>query len=176
MQEFAVNYDVQPIILRCSVIAGPGQFGKVDQGVFTLWIANHYFRQPLQYTGFDGRGRQVRDLLHIDDLCGLILQSLERQDLYTGKVFNVGGGLKNSVSLREMTGICQAITGNRVPIGSVSETSKVDVPLFISDCSRICSELTWRPKHCVETIVRDTVQWIADNEADLKPIFVREGI
>ena len=55
VQEFAVNYDVKPIILRCSVIAGPGQFGKVDQGVFMLWIANHYFRQPLQYTGFDGQ-------------------------------------------------------------------------------------------------------------------------
>src|SRR5690606_7583876 len=54
VQEYAEAYGVPAVINRCGVIAGPGQFGKVDQGVFTLWVANHYFGKPLRYTGFGG--------------------------------------------------------------------------------------------------------------------------
>lgn len=60
------------VINRCGVIAGAGQFGKVDQGVFTLWVANHFFGKPLKYTGFGGTGAQVRDLLHPSDLFRLL--------------------------------------------------------------------------------------------------------
>jgi len=69
VQEFAHAYGLQAVILRCGVIAGPGQFGKADQGVFTMWVAHHYFNVPVRYIGFGGEGKQVRDLLHIQDLC-----------------------------------------------------------------------------------------------------------
>ena len=62
IQEYVHAYGMRAIINRCGVIAGPGQFGKVDQGVFTLWVANHVFGKPLKYTGFGGQGKQVRDL------------------------------------------------------------------------------------------------------------------
>src|SRR5207253_150096 len=72
IQEFTAAYGLDATIYRCGVIAGPGQFGKVDQGVFTWWIAHHYFKKPLEYTGFGGQGKQVRDLLHPLDLFDLI--------------------------------------------------------------------------------------------------------
>src|SRR5207302_2093552 len=89
IQEYAYAYGLQALINRCGVIAGPGQFGKVDQGVFTLWVANHYFRRPLKYTGFGGRGKQVRDLLHPLDLFTLLKQQLLDISSYSGQVFNV---------------------------------------------------------------------------------------
>jgi len=66
------NYGIKGVINRCGVIAGPWQFGKVDQGVFTFWLLAHYFKNKISYIGFKGLGKQVRDLLHIDDLCALV--------------------------------------------------------------------------------------------------------
>lgn len=68
IQEYVRAYGLKAVINRCGVICGPGQFGKVEQGVFTLWVVNHYLRKPLKYTGFGGKGKQVRDILHPKDL------------------------------------------------------------------------------------------------------------
>ena len=106
-QEFVAAFGLRAIVNRCGVIAGPGQFGKVDQGVFTLWVAHHLFGQPLRYTGFEGRGQQIRDLLHPDDLFALILRQADRLVAQSGGVFNVGGGPAGAVSLREYTALCQ---------------------------------------------------------------------
>ncbi len=64
------------VIDRCGVIAGPWQMGKVDQGVFTHWMLAHHFRKPLSYIGFGGKGKQVRDLLHVEDLVDLVERQL----------------------------------------------------------------------------------------------------
>ena len=64
------------MIDRCGVIAGPWQMGKVDQGVFTHWMLAHHFRNPLTYIGFGGEGKQVRDLLHVEDLVDLVERQL----------------------------------------------------------------------------------------------------
>ena len=75
LQEYAQSYQMPLVINRCGVLAGPWQMGKVDQGVFTFWVARHLLGLPLRYTGFGGLGKQVRDLLHIDDLFALIAQA-----------------------------------------------------------------------------------------------------
>lgn len=84
LQEYSAQYDMPAIIDRCGVIAGPWQLGKVDQGVFTFWLASHYFKKHLKYIGFDGHGKQVRDLLHIDDLTDLI-------EIQVGLLCSTGG-------------------------------------------------------------------------------------
>ncbi len=170
LQEFVSQYGLRALILRCSVVAGPGQFGKADQGVFTMWTANHYFKRPLQYTGFGGQGKQVRDLLHIGDLCDFVLNTVDNQELYGGNIFNCGGGPANSVSLAELTRICQTVTGNRVSIAGSSETSPVDVPLYISDCARLHAKVGWKPTRSVQAIVADTFEWIRTNESTLKNV------
>ena len=76
IEEYRAGLGVPAVIDRCGVIAGPWQMGKVDQGVFTHWMLAHHFGQPLSYIGFGGAGKQVRDLLHIDDLVDLVERQL----------------------------------------------------------------------------------------------------
>ncbi|MGB8509063.1 MAG: NAD-dependent epimerase/dehydratase family protein [Pyrinomonadaceae bacterium] len=172
IQEYVATYGMRAVINRCGVIAGPGQFGKVDQGVFTLWVANHFFNKPLKYTGFGGEGKQVRDLLHPADLFRLITKQLDTLDTCSGEVFNVGGGHQISTSLRELTGLCREVVGNRVPIVEEQETASVDIPLYISDYAKAARVFDWRPAHDVTAIVRDIHRWLRLNETQLKPIFV----
>ncbi|CAM6002073.1 unnamed protein product [Sphagnum balticum] len=131
IQEYADNSGLKAVINRCGVIAGPGQMGKVDQGVFTLWVARHFFGLPLNYIGYGGSGKQVRDLLHIDDVCALIEKQFKQGPVSPASVYNVGGGRKGSTSLLEFTRLCQAQTGRSVPINGVAETSSVDVPWIL---------------------------------------------
>ena len=100
IQEYVFSYGMRALINRCGVIAGPWQMGKVDQGVITLWVARHYFGQPLRYTGFGGHGKQVRDILHVHDLFDLLQLQLEAPERWDGRVYNVGGGNDGSVSLQ----------------------------------------------------------------------------
>jgi CDP-paratose 2-epimerase len=168
-QEYAAAFGVKAIIDRCGVIAGPGQFGKVDQGVFTLWVLSHYFKKPLRYTGFGGQGKQVRDLLHPADLFDLVCRQLASISDHSGEVFNVGGGPDVSVSLRELTGICSELLGE-MPIGSDPETSWVDVPLYVSDCAKARKAFGWRPARGVRTIVTDIIEWVRANESALRSL------
>ncbi len=171
LQEYVETYRMKAIINRCGVIAGPGQFGKVDQGVFALWVANHYFGKPLSYTGFRGRGKQVRDLLHPRDLYRLIRKQMEKMDPHSGQVFNVGGGRPVSVSLKEMTALCRKVTGRQMEVKSDSRTAGVDIPLYLSDFSKARKAFGWSPEKTVENIISDIYNWIHSQESQLKPLF-----
>ncbi len=171
VQEYATTYDLPAVIDRCGVIAGPGQFGKVDQGVFTLWVANHYFGRPLRYTGFGGEGKQVRDLLHPGDLHALLARQISALDSLRGERFNVGGGLDVSVSLRELTELCQDVVGAEVPVTSEPATSPVDIPFYVSDAGRVRERFEWQPERGVRAIVSEIHQWLGAHEAALRPLF-----
>lgn len=161
--EFAARFGVRSVINRCGVIAGPWQLGKVDQGVFTHWMLAHEFGKPLSYIGYGGSGKQVRDLLHIDDLTDLIEEQLLDPDHWAGRTFNVGGGPEVSLSLLEATRICARLTGNRIEIGSVPGDRDGDVPLYISDCSRLFAHTSWRPKRDAECVLADIHTWLEAN-------------
>jgi CDP-paratose 2-epimerase len=170
IQEYVHSYGLRAIVNRCGVIAGAGQFGKVDQGVFTLWVAHHFFGKPLTYTGFGGTGKQVRDLLHPHDLYDLIRRQVQGIAGAAGETFNVGGGARVSTSLLELTAHCQEIVGRAVPVDARPETSDVDIPWFVTDARRAGSAFGWRPHYSVEDIVRDIFAWIETNQAELRPI------
>ena len=89
---------------------------------------------------------------------------------FDGKIYNVGGGLENSASLLEMTKICQKITGNTITIASEAATRTADLRIFITDNTRIESEIGWKPKKSVETVFQDIYNWIKDNEKQLETI------
>lgn len=171
IQEYADTYGLRAVINRCGVIAGSGQFGKVDQGVFTLWVANHYFKKPLRYTGFGATGRQVRDLLHPDDLFDLIERQVPRLNEARGAVYNVGGGVEGSVSLQELTALCRDVVGEEVPIAEDRSTSPVDIPLYISNNARASRDFGWTPRRSVRYIVEEIASWLRQNEQELRPIF-----
>jgi len=169
-EEFREFFDVNYVINRCGVIAGPHQMGKVDQGVMTLWVARHYWNRDVAYFGYGGTGKQVRDAMHILDLFDLVDYEIHNFDKVSGRIFNAGGGLASSVSLQELSGICAEVTGNKVGASAVAENRKGDIPLYITDNTKITNEIGWAPKRNVKDIVTDTFNWIHKNEKQLKPI------
>lgn len=161
IEEYRAAFGLPAVVDRCGVIAGPWQMGKVDQGVFTHWMLAHKFGNPLSYIGFGGSGKQVRDLLHVEDLVDLVERQLLAPERWDGRVLNVGGGRECSLSLLETTAICRELSGNEVPLTPVQETRQGDVPVYISDCSRIFAFDEWRPQRSAEHVLADIHEWIA---------------
>lgn len=166
--EYRDAYGLRAVINRCGVVAGPWQMGKVDQGVFTYWMLAHHFRRPLQYIGFGGQGKQVRDLLHVEDLVDFLDEQIVHRDPWDGVTVNVGGGTATSLSLLETTALCQEITGHRVEMASIRETRPGDVPAYISDCRRLANLSEWRPLRTVRDVLTDIHEWICASEKDLR--------
>ncbi len=171
VQEYVHAYNLNAVINRCSVVCGPGQFGKVDQGVFTLWVINHFLKKGLKYTGFGGNGKQIRDLLHPNDLFNAINCQFEKKDDLSGEIFNLGGGENNSVSLLELTRLCREVTQNEIPIKNVPETASVDIPLYITNYRKAFQTFNWKPEYSVTDIVHDIYDWLKNNEDIIKTIF-----
>ncbi len=161
---------MKSIINRCGVISGPWQMGKIDQGVLILWLARHYFKQSLTYIGYGGKGKQTRDVLHADDLFDLIDDQVNNLDKYNGMTLNVGGGLDCSFSLLELTALCSQITGNKIQINALLENRPADVPIYISDSSRLFNCSDWRPKRDLPNLINDSFVWIQQHEKELKTI------
>jgi CDP-paratose 2-epimerase len=168
IEEYRETYGVRAVIDRCGVVAGPWQMGKVDQGVFTYWMLAHHFRRPLRYIGFGGAGRQVRDLLHVEDLVDLIDLQLTAAAEWDGFAGNVGGGREISLSLRETTELCAEITGAAVDVTTADESRPGDVPVYISDCARLFARTDWRPQRGAREILADIHRWIRENEAAVR--------
>ncbi len=167
IQEYSAFYNLDAAVTRFGVIAGPRQMGKTDQGVVTLWMAKHYWKQSLKYIGYGGLGKQVRDILHVDDLCNLIDLQIHNIALFNGKVFNAGGGISSSASLQEMTQICEEISGNKISIGSDPVNRPADLRIFVTDNSKIESETSWKPQKNVKDVFSDIYTWINENEHKL---------
>ncbi len=170
LQEYISMYGIKGVINRCGVIAGPWQFGKVDQGVFTLWMLAHYFKRELRYIGFGGRGKQVRDLLHVDDLFELINLEISSFDKINGKVYNVGGGRQISLSLLETTKLCEEISGNYLDIRRESNNRPGDIKIYLTDNKQALHDLGWQPKRSPSEILLSIYNWIRDKEYLLKHV------
>ena len=166
--EYVDMFGLRAIVNRCGVVSGSWQMGHAEQGVFAHWMLAHVFRLPLAYFGFGGTGLQVRDVLHVEDLADLIDRQLAHPDGLRGEVLNAGGGLANSVSLLEFTRICQTLTGTRLDIASQPETRPGDVPVYITDNTRVEARFGWRPTRSVTAIGADLHRWIVENQETLR--------
>lgn len=170
IQEYIEMYGLRGVINRCGVITGSWQMGKVDQGVVVLWVAKHHYKQPLSYIGFGGKGKQVRDLLHVKDLYRLLEIQMNDMDTHNGEIYNVGGGLERTVSLLELTNLCQKCTGNKIPIKSVNEDRAGDIRIYITDNSKITGKTGWKPEITVDQMIEEISNWIKENSEMLRPI------
>ena len=171
LQEYMDAYGIKAVINRCGVIAGPWQFCKVDQGIFTFWMQAHYFKKKINYIGFGGKGKQVRDLLHVADLFELIdIQSCSL-DKISGEVYNVGGGRDISLSLLELTQLCTLITGNHIKIGSETTNRLGDINIYITNNKKVTTKLGWQPKRNKKQILQDIFNWIKKNEKELQKLW-----
>jgi len=170
IEEYRAGFGLRAVTNRCSVIAGPWQMGKVDQGVVALWVFRHYFGKPLKYIGYGGTGKQVRDMLHVADLCDLVSEQISQFDGWEGWLGNVGGGRDISASLLELTGICRKVLGRQVPVGTEIENRQADLRIFLADSSKLFSRTDWRPRRGVEKIVSDIFDWVRAHEEEIRPL------
>jgi CDP-paratose 2-epimerase len=168
--EYAAQYGVRTLVNRCGVVAGPWQMAKADQGIFTFWITEHHFGRPLRYIGFGGHGKQVRDLLHAEDLADLVALQLAQLERWDGSVYNVGGSAIN-LSLSEATGLAQEVTGRTVAIGQVADTRPGDVRWYVTDNAVVAARFGWRPQRAARRIFEETAEWLRAHERVLAPIF-----
>jgi len=169
LREYVAHFGLRALIDRCGVIAGPWQMGRVDQGIVALWVAAHVYGTPLSYIGYGGK--QVRDVLHVQDLGDLIAAQLNSIDSWNGGIYNVGGGRAVSFSLRELTGLVSRATGQRIEIGLVEEVRPGDVALYLTDATEVCRGFDWTSVRTAADIVEDTARWITDNQDSLHAVF-----
>ena len=168
IKEFFFENKLKYIINRFGVIAGPWQFGKQDQGFVPLWIAKHIIKKKLSYIGFGGRGNQVRDIIHIDDVCQIVLLQIKNLKKIYNKTFNIGGGPKNTVSLKNLTSKCQIITNNKIKIGKIPKTSIFDIPYYVTNNNKIIKFYKWSPNKSINLIIKDIYTWLTTNKLMLK--------
>ena len=169
--EYGANYGINFAINRCGLIAGPGQFGKSDQGIVTHWLTSHAWKKKLKYIGYGGMGKQVRDVLHIEDLYELISMQVSEIDRFNGQTFNAGGG-DQSVSLLELTQICSKITGNSISISHELDDRVGDIRIYKTDNRKITKFCEWQPKRSVLKTVEDIYEWLVQNERKLKEVLM----
>lgn len=136
-------------INRCGVLAGRGQFGKADQGIFSFWIRSWKERRPLQYIGFDGKGSQVRDCLHPRDLTPVLTAQLSGKspndpgDGLDPRICNFGGGPKNCLSLSQLSHWCREHLGPH-EVGSDPQPRPFDLPWIVLDSRRAEKLWDWK--------------------------------
>lgn len=171
IKEYGFFKKLDYVINRFGVIGGPWQMGKFDQGILAYWIAGHIYNIPLKYVGYEGSGKQVRDIIHIDDVCSLILSQIKNWRRINLNTYNIGGGLNNSISLLELNRFIQDETGIKINIGKELKIRDADIPIYYTDNTKIKKDLDWRPLISVNQTIKDTASWIFDNKDLLSKIF-----
>jgi len=171
IEEFSYAFNIKYIINRCGVISGPLQFGKQDQGFVSLWVSSYIFKKNLYYIGYNGSGKQMRDVLHIFDLCKLILLQIKNFKKINNLIFNVGGSNYSSTNLKSLSKICEEITGNKIKIKKIKKTSIYDIPWYCSDNSKVSKAYNWKPEKNIKDIVNDVYKWLKANKNLLKKYF-----
>jgi len=169
--EYGEAFGLPIWVNRCGVLAGPGQFGTPDQGIFSYWINAHLRGRPLIYIGFEGTGRQVRDALHPHDLAALVDEQISNGGSGGQRVYNVGGGAGNARSLAQLTAWCDARFGVQV-VQSDLNSRKYDVPWMVMDSSDAERDFGWK----VETQIENILEQIAEHAQRNRDWLERSGL
>ena len=138
---------------RCGVLAGAGQFGKADQGIFSFWLHSWRAKRPLKYIGFGGNGFQLRDCLHPRDLCALLVRQMNAPEK-SGAVLNVSGGAESGISLAKLSQWCEQRFGPHT-VGADATNRQFDIPWLVLDSNRARREWNWKPNLNLEMILTE---------------------
>jgi CDP-paratose 2-epimerase len=170
-QEYAQAYDLPMVVNRFGVISGEGQFGHADQGWVVWWAIAHWFKLPLTYLGW--KGKQVRDVLFVDDMLALIDMQIRQIGQFRGEVFNVGGGAANAISLCEATQAMQEVSSRSTTIKESDQVRKGDIVLYWTDNRKAMQKLCWQPRIDLRTGFRGIFEWIRQNENALRTSYLQ---
>jgi CDP-paratose 2-epimerase len=161
--EYGRTFQFPVWINRCGVIAGAGQFGTAEQGIFSFWIHAWRTRQRLFYIGFGGSGFQVRDALHPRDLATLMAGQLGNSDSKEPeRIWNIGGGLLNSMSLAELSEWC-ARRFNKRQVERQLELRPFDVPWIVMNGALAKTRWGWQPAVRLEEILQEIADHAEEN-------------
>lgn len=165
VRDYCRIYGIPSVVFRQSCIYGPRQFGVEDQG-WVAWfiIALTQGREITVY----GDGKQVRDILYIDDLVEMFLTAVNRIDRAKGKIYNIGGGMKNTLSVwNEFSPILEKLFRRNIKV-KFSEWRPGDQKVYISDIRYVARDLGWKPKIGVENGIEKLFNWIQTNRSLFK--------
>ena len=165
-QEYAQAYDLPIVVNRFGVISGIGQFGHTDQGWVVWWAIAHWFKLPLTYLGW--RGKQVRDVLFVEDMLTLLDRQVAQLASFRGEVFNLGGGAANAISLCETTKCMEEISSRATSVAASDQARKGDIVLYWTDNRKAAQALDWRPQTDLHTGFTRIFDWIRENEVELR--------
>lgn len=153
--EYGDTFGFPVWINRCGVLAGAGQFGFAEQGIFSFWVHAWARQRPLKYIGFGGQGHQVRDCLHPRDLLPLLEKQMNGPSAAC-RVCNVSGGGDSAMSLAQLSAWCTERFGAR-EVGSVPEVRQNDIPWLVLDSGKAKDAWDWAP----QTPIGDVLEEIA---------------
>ena len=162
--EYGNSFNFPVWVNRCGVLAGAGQFGKADQGIFSFWIHSFKQKNPLKYIGFEGSGHQVRDALHPKDLIPLLTSQINEPNKNVPKIVNIGGGIQNSMSLKELSNWCKDRFGDNEILFS-NDNRPMDAPWIVMDSTLAKTVWDWQPTTNIEEII-DEIALFADSNPE----------
>jgi len=162
VRDYARIYDLPTVVLRQSCIYGPRQMGVEDQGWVAWFIIAAITGQPITIFG---NGKQVRDVLFVDDLLNAYDAAIDRIDVAAGQVYNVGGGPSNTMSIwAEFGPILERLMGHPIPV-SYADWRPGDQCIYVSDVQRAERDLGWQPRVGVEEGIELLYDWVSANRA-----------
>lgn len=165
--EYSETFAFPLWVNRCGVLTGAGQMGTAEQGLFSYWLHAHAGRYPLRFIGYEGRGFQVRDAFHPEDLALLLDAQMSYSGNADGRVFNVGGGRANSMSLAQLSSWCDDRFGKH-PVAGDLTPRQFDIPWLVMDSSRVRSQFSWSPRKNLSQILDEIAVHARENPAWLQ--------
>jgi CDP-paratose 2-epimerase len=161
--EYGASFGFPVWVNRCGVLAGAGQFGRPDQGIFAYWINTHLRKMPLRYIGFDGLGHQVRDCLHPRDLLPLLSRQMqETPRSQRPRLVNVSGGTASARSLRQLNEWCNARFGEHA-VHPKATPRPYDLPWVVLDARKAQEIWGWVASTPAETIFEEIARHAEEN-------------
>ncbi len=159
VRDYARTYGLPTVVFRQSCIYGPHQLGNEDQGWVTHFAVSALFGSPLTIFG---DGHQVRDILHVDDLVAAYELAVERIEAAGGRLYNIGGGPQNAISLRWLVAYLNQQLGSPIPLG-FSDWRPGDQKVYVSDIRRAGAELGWAPTVSARKGIERQLLWLRAN-------------
>ena len=153
--EYGETFGLPVFVNRCGVLAGAGQFGRPDQGIFAYWINSWLRRRPLKYIGFGGTGHQVRDCLHPRELMPALLKQLGAPVLGAeARIANFAGGTASAMSLRQLSHWCESNLGPHT-VAAEPAPRQFDVPWMVLDSAKAGRLWSWKPAASTQAVLEE---------------------
>lgn len=160
VRDYSRIYGLKTITFRQSCIYGPRQFGVEDQGWVAWFTIATILGKPITIYG---DGKQVRDILHVNDLINAYELAISNIKKTSGKIYNIGGGPGNILSLLELIAYLEKFLGKKIKY-SFADWRPGDQPVFVCDISRAKKEIGWEPKVNTEQGIKSLFKWVKDNK------------